>query len=119
MKPDKDLLAVGWRCVCPACKTGEIYKSSYSINLRARCDNCELDLSKGDAADGPAVFLIFILGFMLVPLALLVEFSFSPPLWLHVILWGFTALLITIGALRPVKAYVLALQYKHRADMFQ
>ncbi len=60
------------------------------------------------------MFLIFILGFLLVPLALLFENAFAPPLWVHAVLWGGAAIGITLGALRPLKAYVIALQYKHR-----
>ncbi len=84
------------------------------MSLRDNCAVCGLDLTKNDSADGPAVFLIFILGFLLVPLALITDNLFSPPLWVHAILWGSVALGLTLGALRPLKAYIIALQFKHR-----
>lgn len=71
-------------------------------------------LARNDSGDGPAVFLIFALGFLLVPLALFVETLFAPPLWVHAVLWTVVALGLTIGALRPLKSYVIALQFKHR-----
>lgn len=83
------------------------------------CSHCGLAFAKNDSADGPAVFLIFILGFLLVPLALLFETVFAPPLWLHAVLWGSIALAITIGLLRPIKALVIALQFKHRPEGWQ
>ncbi len=75
---------------------------------------CGLDLTRADSADGPAVFLIFVLGALLVPLALLFEVLVAPPLWVHAVLWGAAALGITLLALRPLKAWVICLQYRHR-----
>jgi len=47
-----------------------------------------LDLSKEDSGDGLAVFIIFILGATVVPLALWAEARLEPPLWLHAIVWS-------------------------------
>ena len=82
--------------------------------MKELCKSCGLDLRKNDSADGPAVFLIFILGFLLVPLALVLEFAFEIPLWVHAVVWTIVALGLTLGALKPLKAYVMALQYHHR-----
>ena len=100
--------------MCPRCEKETIYDGRFSLTLKERCGNCGLDLSKNDSGDGPAVFLIFILGFLLVPLALIAEFIFYPPLWFHAVFWGGVALGLTLGALRPLKAYIIALQFKHR-----
>ena len=116
LRPDMEMIRLGWHCKCPKCKDGDIYKSGLTLTLRDRCENCGLDLSKNDSADGPAVFLIFILGFALVPIALALDAVFSWPLWLHAILWTAVALVLTLGTLRPLKAYIIALQYKHRAS---
>ena len=40
-----------------------------------------------DAGDGPAVFGILIVGAIVAALALWVEFTFSPPYWVHAVLW--------------------------------
>lgn len=111
---DTELVKLGMACKCPKCKNGYIFKPGLTLDLKDSCDECGLDLSKNDSADGPAVFLMFILGFALVPLALIVEFKFSPALWVHAVLWGVIGLAITVGTLRPLKAYIIALQYKHR-----
>ncbi len=81
-----------------------------------RCGACGVDLRKADSGDGPAVFLIFLLGFLVVPLALLVEASLEPPYWLHLVLWPPVILAITLGLLRSVKGLLIALQYHHRAS---
>jgi uncharacterized protein (DUF983 family) len=119
MKPDLDTLRQGWRCICTKCNTGTLYHNGFSMELRDKCENCGLDYSRSDAADGPAVFLIFILGALIVPIAIAVEFAIAPPLWLHALIWGSVVIGMTIGLLRPIKAYVIALQYKHRPDMFE
>ena len=85
-----------------------------TFTLKDKCTVCGLKLSKNDSADGPAVFLIFILGALLVPLALLLDAVFVIPLAVHAVLWSAVALGLTLGMLKPLKAYVIALQFKHR-----
>lgn len=84
------------------------------MTFKANCDSCGLDIGKNDTADGPAVFLIFILGATIVPLALMFELKFEPAWWVHVILWLPLTIFAIIAMLRPAKSYVLGLQLKHR-----
>jgi uncharacterized protein (DUF983 family) len=83
--------------------------------VRERCAICGLDLSAHDAGDGPAVFVILILGAIVVGLAFWVEMRLEPPLWVHGLLW----LPVTLGGailmLRPLKAWLLSEQYRHRS----
>jgi len=81
-----------------------------------RCAICDLDLEKEDSGDGPAVFIVFILGFLVVPLALLFEAKVAPPMWLHVAIWPALILGTALGLLRPVKGVLIALQYRHKAS---
>lgn len=114
MLPDSEMLKIGWACKCPKCRQGSIYRPGLTMSLKERCGICGLDLSRNDSADGPAVFLIFILGFALVPLALVLDAWLHWPLWLHAVIWTAVTLGLTAGSLRPLKAYIIALQYKHR-----
>ena len=111
---DVDLIKISMACKCPRCHKGAIYKSGFTVDLLDECAECSLDLTKNDSADGPTVFLIFVLGFLLVPMALIFEAYVAPPLWVHAVLWGVVALAATIGALKPLKSYIIALQFKHR-----
>ncbi len=111
---EENFWKVAFYCKCPKCQKGDLYKAGFTVALRDVCENCGLDYTKNDSADGPAVFLIFVLGALLVPLALIFETVFAPPLWVHAVLWSVVALGITLGALRPLKALVIALQFKHR-----
>lgn len=111
-----NLIKLGLACKCPRCEKGDLFKPGITLTLRDRCEHCGLNLSNNDSADGPAVFLIFILGFALVPLALIVDAIFTPPVWVHAVLWTPLALGATLGALRPLKAYIIALQFRHRPE---
>ncbi len=101
-------------CKCPRCGKGPLYKQGLSVAVQEKCSACGLSLSRCDSADGPAVFLIFVLGALLVPLALAFEALVHPPLWVHGALWSIVAIGLTLGSLRPLKSYIIALQYKHR-----
>lgn len=100
-----------FRCRCPRCGEGALFDGLLAV--RAACPVCRLDLSAQDAGDGPAVLVIFVLGLIVVALAGWVELRFSPPLWVHIVLWGPLILGGAILMLRPLKAATIALQYRH------
>jgi uncharacterized protein (DUF983 family) len=105
--------ATGMRGRCPRCGEGRLF--SGLLGLEPRCQACGLDYSFIDAGDGPAVFVIMIVGFIVVGLALYVEFTFGPPYWVHALLWVPLILILSIGLLRPLKGLLIAQQYLHRA----
>ena len=98
---------------CPGCGKGKLFQGFLTVS--PVCDVCGLDLSFADSGDGPAVFVILFAGFVVVGLALVVEFLYQPPFWLHALLWGPLILLVTLGPLRPLKGVLIALQYHHDA----
>jgi uncharacterized protein (DUF983 family) len=99
-------------CRCPRCGRGRLF--SGLLTVLPRCEVCGLDLSGQDAGDGPAVFVIFILGLVVVGLAAIVEVAFAPPIWVHLTLWTPLILIGAVAMLRPFKAGLIALQYRHR-----
>jgi uncharacterized protein (DUF983 family) len=105
--------ATGVACRCPRCGRGRLFQGF--LKVRERCPDCGLDLAWADAADGPAVFVIFIVGAVVTALALLVESWFQPPYWVHVALWAPLILIGSIALLRPMKATLIALQFRHRS----
>ena len=100
----------GLLCRCPNCGKGRLY-SGY-IKVAETCANCSLELRKHDAGDGPAVFVVLIVGAVIVALALWVEISYQPPYWVHLVVWTPAILGGCLGALRPAKALLIALQFK-------
>ena len=111
--PPQSPIDVGMRGRCPRCGEGRLFDGY--LATAERCSACGLDYGFADSADGPAVFIIMIVGFLIVGLALLVEVWWSPPLWLHLIIWTPLVLGLTIGLLRPLKGVMIALQYQHKA----
>ncbi len=108
--------AAGIRCRCPRCGIGALYVGPFSLAVREGCDSCGLDLEFVDPGDGPAVFAIMILGVIVLGAALIVEFRLSPPLWVHVVLWGPVTLGVAFGLLRLLKGLLIALQFHHKAE---
>jgi uncharacterized protein (DUF983 family) len=112
--PDASVLAAGLKGRCPRCGRGALFRNG--LVLRERCESCGLGYAFADSGDGPAVFAIFILGFLILGGALLLEFKVGPPVWVHVVLWGIATPLLAFFLLRVLKATLIALQYKHKAE---
>jgi uncharacterized protein (DUF983 family) len=103
----------GLTCRCPRCGKGRLFQGF--LNTRPHCEACGLDYGFIDSGDGPAVFVILLAGFVVVGAALIVEFKYAPPFWLHAVLWGPLILVTTLLPLRPMKGLMIALQYHHKA----
>jgi uncharacterized protein (DUF983 family) len=111
--PPVSLLSTALYCRCPRCGQGRLFDGL--LKVAPRCAQCGLDLRAEDAGDGPAVLVMFALGALVVTGALLVEAIFSPPLWVHAVLWIPVTFGGSILLLRPLKAVLIAQQYRHRA----
>ena len=109
--PPVSVLTAALRCRCPRCGKGKLYNGLLSV--APRCAVCGLDLAAQDAGDGPAVFVVLILGALVVGLAILVEIKFAPPMWVHIVLWTPVVIGGSIVMLRPLKAWLIAMQYRH------
>jgi uncharacterized protein (DUF983 family) len=99
---------------CPRCGQGKLFDGF--IALKPRCESCGLDYSFADSADGPAVFIMLIGGFIVCGLALWLEVSFEPPWWVHLFTTLPVALIVCLGMLRPFKGVMVALQYNNKAE---
>ena len=104
----------GLNCRCPRCGQGALFKGL--LEVRPQCEVCGLDFSKADSGDGPAVFIILILGAVVVLLALLLESLISPALWVHMALWPAVIVAGSIWMLRPAKSLLIALQFQNKAE---
>jgi uncharacterized protein (DUF983 family) len=99
--------------LCPRCGQGPLFDGY--IKLKPACPACGLDYAIFDPGDGPAVFGILIVGAIVAALSLWVEFRFSPPYWVHAVLWIPLIIILSLVFLRLSKSTLLVLQYKHRA----
>jgi uncharacterized protein (DUF983 family) len=98
---------------CPRCGRGPLFRGF--LTVAASCGACGLDYSRFEAGDGPAVFVILIVGAIVAGGALLTEVWYQPPYWVHAVIWLPAIVVLTFGFLRLMKSVLIVLQYKHRA----
>ncbi|MEW5704504.1 MAG: DUF983 domain-containing protein [Pseudomonadota bacterium] len=99
---------------CPRCGKGKLFQAY--LKVADRCSVCGLDFSTFEKADGPAVFIILILGFLVVGLALVVEALYQPPFWVHALLWLPLVLGGVYVMLPPLKGWIVAAHYKYLSN---
>jgi len=102
--------AIGWRGRCPSCGEGKLFRSY--LRVADACPRCGLELHHQRADDLPDYIVVLITGHIFVMLALDVEFRYSPPFWVHVVLWGPALLASVLLLLQPVKGVIVALQWR-------
>lgn len=112
--PTANLAHVSLLARCPRCGEGALFENI--LVLKESCAHCGMSYRFIDTGDGPAVFAIFILGFVVLGAALWLEFTVHPPLWAHAVLWGLVTPVIALGLLRFLKALLIALQYRNKAE---
>ena len=111
--PPASPIAAGLAGRCPRCGQGPLFQGY--IKVRPRCETCDLDFAFADSGDGPAVFIMMLVGFIVVGGALAVEILYRPPMWVHMALWIPLTLLLALGILRPLKGLMIAQQYAKSA----
>ena len=103
---------VALRGACPRCGNRTLFRGL--ATFAPKCRACGLDFDSFNVGDGPAAFLILIVGAIVTVAALVLDAAAEPPWWVHVI-WIPIAATLTIGGLRVAKGWLLAQEYKHRA----
>ncbi len=97
---------------CPRCGARSLFDGW--VKFASRCRGCGLDFAGFNVGDGPAAFLILIVGAITVVAALALDAAAEPPWWVHLV-WIPVAAALTIGGLRLAKAWLLGQEYRHRA----
>jgi uncharacterized protein (DUF983 family) len=99
----------GLRGRCPNCGKGRLFGAFLKVN--DRCAVCGEELFHQRADDFPSYVVILIVGHLIVPMVLVVEMEFTPPIWVHLVLWPPMILGLTIGLLQPVKGAIIGFQW--------
>jgi len=105
--------ATGLRGRCPRCGEGRLFNGLLSVP--PACAVCGLDYGFADSGDGPAVFVILIVGFVVAAGALILEVTVQPPYWLQALIWVPVTLVLSLIMLRAAKGLLIAQQYRHQA----
>jgi len=106
------LAAAALQGLCPNCGARTLFAGL--TGFAPHCSNCGLDFAAYNVGDGPAAFLILIVGAIVAVSAILLDQAVSPPWWVHLIWLPVTAGL-TIYGLRLGKAALIYQEHKHRA----
>lgn len=96
--------------LCPRCGAPTLFRSM--IAFADRCRVCGLNFSGFNVGDGPAAFLTLILGTIIVILAVALELTVAPPLWVHMLIWIPVAAAGVVGSLRIAKAALIGAEYR-------
>ena len=106
----------GFRGRCPRCGNGKLF-CAY-LKVANQCTACGLDFTPHRADDLPAYLVIVMVGHLVVPLALMIETEYSPPIALQLAIYLPLTLILSLLLLQPVKGTVVGLQWALRMHGF-
>ena len=104
----------GALCRCPNCGRGPLFKGF--LKVAPCCRVCGFDLGAADSGDGPAVFIILIVGFIACFGMLFSEIAYRPPVWVELLIWPSVGVILSLALLRPAKGLMLAMQFHNKAS---
>ena len=107
-------IPTGLRGRCPRCGEGHMFKGF--LAFRPSCEVCGQDFTTFDSADGPAFFVMSIVGVLVVGLALWLELTYEPPIWVHALVAVSLSIGLSLVLVRPMKGMLAALQFRNKAE---
>jgi uncharacterized protein (DUF983 family) len=99
--------------LCPRCGARTVFAGW--TKFARRCSACGLDFDAFNVGDGPAAFLTLILGTIVVALAITLQLTLGPPLWVQMLIWIPVTAAGVVLSLRAAKGALLALEYRNAA----
>ncbi len=112
--PPQSPISNGIKGLCPRCGQGKLFDGYLSVP--AACGNCGLDFSFSDSGDGASWFVMLIAGTLAMAGAVIVELTWKPDWWVHVLVALPLAVGLPLLMLRPVKGILLNQQYATAAQ---
>lgn len=99
---------------CPVCDRGHLFAGI--LKFRDQCDVCGADFSHlEDTGDGPAIFVIFIVGIFIAPIPVVLSLATGWPSWILVSAFAPIILGASIFFLRIFRAMLFRRQWKQQA----
>jgi uncharacterized protein (DUF983 family) len=106
----------GLVCRCPSCGSGRLFGGFLKVS--DACGRCNAELHHHRADDAPPYFTMVIVGHLIVGSVLWVEMAYSPPVWLHMVVWLPLTLILSLALLRPIKGVIVGAQWALRMHGF-
>ena len=107
----------GLRGTCPNCGIGHLFRNF--LKVADTCNHCGEELHHHRADDAPPYFTMFIVGHIVVPLVLVVEKLWAPPLAVHFVMWTIVTLSLTFALMPAVKGAIVGLQWALQMHGFE
>ncbi|KQP09916.1 hypothetical protein ASF28_01700 [Methylobacterium sp. Leaf99] len=107
-------IPTGLRGRCPHCGEGHMFDGF--LTFRPSCEVCGQDFSGFNSGDGPAFFVMSIVGIVVVGLALWMEITYEPAIWIHAVVAGTLSIGLSLAIIRPLKGVLAALQFANKAE---
>ncbi len=79
------------------------------------CAVCGADFRDEDTGDGPAIFVIFIVGIFIVPMALGFHMILDPPFFVTFLIWGSVIIGASLGLLRLLRGLMFNVAWQRHA----
>ena len=102
-------ITTGLKRKCPSCEQAKIFDGY--LKLKTVCPNCSAPVGDIRADDLPPYLTILIVGHILVPALLYVEFTYHPSTLFQMILWPSLTLALTLSLLPLLKGAVVGLMW--------
>jgi uncharacterized protein (DUF983 family) len=106
-------VATALKGLCPRCGAKSVFAGP--TKFADRCPACGLDFDGFNVGDGPAAFLTLILGAIVVTLAIVLQLTLGPPLWVQLLIWIPVTAAGVVLSLRVAKGALLTLEFRHAA----
>lgn len=109
-------IRAGMQGKCPQCGARSLF--SRYLKVAEHCNHCGLYLGGHQADDAPPYFTIFVVGHIIIPIGLIVERQYAPPLWVHFSIFCTLAVIASLISLPLFKGGVVGLQWALRMHGF-
>lgn len=106
----------GFMCRCPNCGEGKLFRGY--LKSAPACSACGEDLSHQRSDDAPPYFTMVVVGHVVVPIILAVQFATDLPAAVYLAVSLPIAAGMTFALLRPIKGATIALQWTLRMHGF-
>lgn len=115
-RPLRPAMLRGWRCRCPSCGAGPLFKGF--LKVRDQCPVCGEALFHQRADDGPAYVTILIVGHIIGPLMLALYVKWTPDPLITAALLSVASVAMSLFLLPRIKGAFVALQWSRRMHGF-
>jgi len=102
-------IATGLKRKCPSCERAKIFDGY--LTLKKECPHCSAPIGQIRADDLPPYLTILIVGHIIVPALLYVEFTFHPSMMFQMILWPSLGIALSLSLLPVIKGAVVGLMW--------